>query len=363
MRNQKGYITLVLIFIVIVAAVLGYYLYSNMFSTSSSQTSLNPQTPSTETSNWKTYTKSNNWEVKYPSSYILEETSKTPQTLEGIYLKKETEYVVGGGQGGSDVLSKGVIISFTIIPNKKISELTFGQGSNPDLREINVNQTIAKEIISNPKDEDSRYIYLQLSNDVLKINLGIGFDTNAENKIIYRKEFNGIIATFKILDQSADTTSWKTYNNYKYKFSLQYPNSLDIKESETGISLSNYERLINSSQGVSGRDYTNIGVSIYNLPPNIDFKQWIIQQTVRLLPDNTKRSSIQGDISPYDSNGLTGYMFESGSEEVDKNIVISSNEHIAWFTLIGYQSGGSYKENPNSEKILNQILSTFKITD
>lgn len=166
-----------------------------------SKLSPSPAASPDKTANWKTYTnKKRGYEFRYPESYKLKETQASTNTFEEeVYLEKDTEYAVGQGFGGSDVLTKGVAIYFQIYSNSKdLSEsaLKSEYASNISTRTIKVDKKEGLEIIL--PDQIDRVIYIKYNNIVLGIFTVTSSSNPQENKV-YLKDFSKILSTFRFI--------------------------------------------------------------------------------------------------------------------------------------------------------------------
>ena len=157
-----------------------------------------PTTNISDTSNWKTYTSSEQkFSFKYPESYTLV-SSKT----DGILLSKiENQIVKGGGFGGGDVLSKGSAISLQIWPSKDLTEASLQAEFGRDivLRNTMLDGKNAIEIIF-PNNQPLRHVFIPYNGIVLDISINVGFETDQEIASKYLSEFDQILSTFQFTD-------------------------------------------------------------------------------------------------------------------------------------------------------------------
>lgn len=163
--------------------------------------------------------------------------------------------------------------------------------------------------------------------------------------------------TNQLSPASDETANWKTYTNSKYGFSFKYPSDLVVSEPGS-IRLTNE---VPMSQVASDK-YINILIFVHSIDPQIDLKKWVEKDTTRNRPDGTVGSIVVGTIENYKSSSLQGFTYHGGAEVNIKHVVIQKKDNIIDFTLDCYQTGCSYKDNPDAERIFNQILSTFKFT-
>lgn len=214
---QKGYsLIFLLIGMVVLAGVAGgaYYLGKQTTPKSSPAPVVSSQIPSPstttdaspvptgteETANWKTYTNSKRgYEFKYPDSYKLKAVETSTTARESVYLEKDAEYTVGGGFGGSNVLKKGVVISFTVWPNKDLSEsaLKSEYGTDISTKTTIVDNKEGIEIVFQPESYGGRMIYLKHNSIVLEFSSDSGFETSKSSQQKYLTEFDQILSTFK----------------------------------------------------------------------------------------------------------------------------------------------------------------------
>ena len=153
------------------------------------------------------------------------------------------------------------------------------------------------------------------------------------------------------------TANWKTYTNAEYKYSINYPANLQIKENN----FASYKSTAFSSEYKPPfSNYFNFAIIVQTVKTDSDLKSWINDYVIQELPNGKKGSIVSGNIMPYKNDNLVGYYFVGGKESVNKYIFFKNKEFIFEVALSGSGTGGSYTENPNAEQLLDQILSTFK---
>ena len=157
---------------------------------------------------------------------------------------------------------------------------------------------------------------------------------------------------------SDETANWKTYTNTKYGFSFKYPSNLVVAEQDT-IQLTNEA----SMPQVIPNKYINILIFVYSIDPQTSLRGWVEKDTIRNKPDGTTGSTVIGTIDNYQSGDLQGFTYHGGAEVDVKHVLFKKEGKIFDFTLDCYETGCSYKDNPEAEAVFNQILSTFKFTN
>lgn len=212
-NNQKGNFPIILGVLVLLLVIGGGAYYFGKMSNKPTETNelsvsnngsniqIKDQSPNpaNEANNLKTYINSKRgYQFNYPEEYKLEEAEATKTTFEGAYLQKDTEFTVGGGLGGSNVLKKGVVISFTVFPNKDISDtaLKSEYGSDIALKAVQIGGKEGTEIIFQPETYAGRKIFTKLDNAILELSSNSGFETNKQDQATYLSDFNKILSTF-----------------------------------------------------------------------------------------------------------------------------------------------------------------------
>ena len=217
-HRQRGFIPIFIAILVAVLAIGGYFVYrSSSLRTGEAGVAISPspsanpvipsstanpmQTNTEETANWKTYTNTKRgYEFKYQDSYKLGATEVSQTQLESVYLTKDTDYTAGGGFAGSDVLRDGVVNSFTIFPNKDLSEAELKSefGNDITIKNILIGGKNAIEILFPPNVYPGRNIFYKYSDGmVLNISSYAGFEVDISKQKEYSKTFDQILSTFK----------------------------------------------------------------------------------------------------------------------------------------------------------------------
>lgn len=163
-----------------------------------------------------------------------------------------------------------------------------------------------------------------------------------------------------------ETASWKTYKNDQFNFELRLPEDVQIKENQAGsntIRFSNVYKWEDKEIDPDTKQYLDIFLFVSIVDPQIDLKDWILKDATRPMPNGKIESQIKGEIQKYKQGFVDGYWYVGIVEEEDKYIVFKKDNKIFKFRLNGYQTGSSYKDNPNAETILDQIISTFRFLD
>lgn len=349
---QKGFSSIFLVIGLLIIALIGGAVYFGKVNLPKTQTPVNPEQQSTksitdETANWKKYTNNKrSYEFKYPDLYKLKETEASSATFESVYLEKDTEYTVGGGTGGSNVLKKGVIISFTVHPKKDLSEsvLKSEYGTDITLKTISVDNKEGIEIIFQPERYSGRKIYIKHNNVVLEISSNSGFEITRSDQEMYLSDFNQILSTVKFLEQNQtnSTTDWKTYTNSKYGYQLKYP-----KDWFSYVPSSDQETLDSICLGQDpNKCVLNITV--------LEGTSWDREQKLLGLTLSSKEGT--KDVSFAGANGSkrVGYFGETGSLYGFVTIVQRNNKV---YKIWAYQKTEDQSDYTSE---IDQIVSTFK---
>lgn len=360
MNRQKG-IAPILIVIIISVAVGGYLIYSNYSNnrtktTTVPQQSIQPSPSADETTNWKTYT-NKYLTFEYPASWNLDSTGDTSVSLSTT--RSTTD------KAGGDYTPGMGWLNFYISndPVQKVIDSTSGVEKTD---QGNINGAPYTRLIGHSGVGGSVYfvnIIMNSEGRTYVVNLSTQ-DANLEELLTL--ELDQILSTFKFLDQSqTDTSNWKTYKNDQFNFELKLPGDVQIKEKQAGsntIRFSNVYKWEDKEIDPDIKQYLDIFLFVSIVDPQIDLKDWISKDATRPMPSGKIESQIKGEIQKYKQGSIDGYWYVGVVEEEDKYIVFKKDNRIFKFRLNGYQTGSSYKDNPNAETILDQMLSTFKFT-
>jgi hypothetical protein len=171
-------------------------------------------------------------------------------------------------------------------------------------------------------------------------------------------DFNTILSTFKFTDSA--TANWKTYNSTQYSFAFQYPSDWNINESV--------------QKGTVFGDLPT--VSVIDKSDKISIEESNYNPTWRAtIVKDSFNGSISAYMSKYDKavqglpvkttkdiNNQTTYVIDGTTPPVPQNFyVVFMNGYV--YQLTGPKEFDAGTNNKNLEKIVTQILSTFKFTD
>jgi len=217
--------------IVIFLAAAVAYLYIQNWSDQYSQVVL-PSATQNPTAGWQTYSNSKyGFELKYPIGWRIESCSRDDrvvingrcdsdgQTI-AINISKESEFTkfVNYMRTTKDVESKSTIAGISALHFTSMPE--GGTSGVIEKGAIIQNYLFIK---------DHNFFQINFTSQSVGGNQPIDRDWN--------KTFNLILSTFKFTNTVADTSTWKTYANTKYNYSIKYPTNwkLETTNSNTDI--------------------------------------------------------------------------------------------------------------------------------
>lgn len=153
----------------------------------------------------------------------------------------------------------------------------------------------------------------------------------------------------KLPNQIATKKGWKVYSD-DYTFSLEYPSDLKLDDkmykAYGTVVLDKY-----TSNNIHDDFYLSINSHSVN-DENMSLKQFIDEE----LP-----GKISKNMTSYKNGNLESYVYVGGYESQSKTIYLKNKHDIIEFGLANAEGAGtSYKDNPNAEKLLDEILSTLK---
>ncbi len=309
-------------------------------------------------SNWKTYRNEKyGFEFKYPSNWVLNDkwqndpdlitTISAPTTIttcyEGCGPDIEFYYYLS-------ILEASRHDGVSSVP-KNIDEYV----NNKD-----TSLTKPKEVIfaGNKAFEVTRYSYSSYFSIIIQ-------DKNALYEILFgnlgaKKDLNNIenqiLSTFKFISTSTvDTSSWKTYRDEKYGFEFNYPSSWGVDIDSHGMK---------SKGGQGGIDlYKDYLPGTYRQPENMTgyckigivlFDENFTKFSKNVLSDNYFVESSTTLVVA----GLKGIRIVTDEAATEESVYLpfSATEILS----IEMLCGGDVWDN--GEKVLDQILSTFKFT-
>lgn len=181
------------------------------------------------------------------------------------------------------------------------------------------------------------------------------FEFFGDEKLIKQnlQVYNNILSTFNFLNQNPiDTSNWKVYTNTKYGYSIKYPDSWIVNESDL-----NGVNIVGMGKGLRG-GFINGGQSV------------LIQVTKVGLPSEDKMGDyIKDKIAPNSNpkrlgyvniNNYSGPKWSFNNNDEDDNYAIFFNIAGNQYVLIKELSNKSQFKEYNSE--IDQVISTFKLT-
>lgn len=155
---------------------------------------------------------------------------------------------------------------------------------------------------------------------------------------------------------------WKAYTNQLYGFGFQYPSDFAIEATSKDVIRFSNELKLKGDPDIS-RHYVNILLRIHAVDTTTNLAVWVTQYAVRTLPNGKTGSIVRGDVSTYSVNNIQGLSFVGGVEDESKYAYFKQSNYILEFILQPYQSGDTYKDNPDSAVLFDQLISTLRFTD
>jgi hypothetical protein len=163
----------------------------------------------------------------------------------------------------------------------------------------------------------------------------ISFDANGADE-----SFNQILSTFKFTGSTADTSTWKTYTNTKYKFEFRYPTDKLLLNPSDGIDYENVVLIDKLHQGSEGSTVLNI--QVIDNPKNLSLQSYYDQNIGnKLLVMHSGTNTTL--------NGNPAIEFSETDSVSAKHVIILDGNKILSFV---------HYEN----ELADGILSTFKFT-
>jgi len=221
---QKGFSNLIILLVVLVLAVTagGYYYSQNLTSKVTPQT-LSTPVPSTDpTTNWKTYNNSTfGYSFRYPTEYknlsgLGEHVLYSPDAE----FNKTTRAKTQGLEIGSTVYGPGEDIQNYIGPST-ITDPTLASA-------LKLPSGVIAKAYVNTEDVTVTIDYPK-NNKIMRIMIWCGGEKGTADGC--KKLLTPVLSTFKFTDQAqtTNTSTWKTYTNAQYGFSLNYPSQFTLK--------------------------------------------------------------------------------------------------------------------------------------
>lgn len=208
---------------------------------------------------------------------------------------------------------------------------------------------------STPPKKKSKLIYLFVALIVLlvlTISASIGVNLYKASRAKITPTPSLTLRASPTPTSTIDTSTWKTYTNSKYGFSLMYPSLLKVTSFPSN-KLATFSFQYVKFDGVNTLCY-NYHVDPETLNSSEDVKQWISQKP------NKSTAPILPYTNSLDKN-ITGYSQEGGGTVPTFNTVyIKYGKSIFSFEISGCGEGESYRQYPKSEEIIEKMISTFK---
>jgi hypothetical protein len=258
-------------------------------------------------SNWKTYTDSRNvYQIKYPDKYVLASANR---------LKTQDNSVLIDFNYGPD--------KYNDINNSKSHSTLF------------INGIKAYKITGlGGIGTDSYSIWITAADGNYAV-ISFSYPEGREENF---SEFNQILSTFKFTDSTTDTSTWKTYRNDQYNFSLKYPESYEIEVQAMNINVTPKEVNIEDGRGVY----------IYFAPGSLNIEtERIVNQANSLAPGNAEVKDIT-----FAGIAAKQIIYEAELGGTVKDILFPKNNKVIDITLLFHLADTD-----------DQILSTFKFTN
>jgi hypothetical protein len=184
--------------------------------------------------------------------------------------------------------------------------------------------------------------------------------------------FDEIISTFKFTEQSTttnETANWKTYTNKKYSFEIKYPKEATVSTYEKAIGTNGIVYIGSRNKSIDhGVTYdVEYGITFQDLGSanNMSAENWYSQYY-----QSEKQYAAKADMPMFLSASgknvkLNGYdAYETSDFNSDSSLINFYIAHNGIIYRISYR--GEIVQNvpkwPEFEKIINQMLSTFKFT-
>ena len=185
MLKNKGFSTIVLVIILAVLVGGGYAVWQKQLGSEASKSGI--------TADWKTYRNDEyGFEFKYPINLTFRES-------------------LPSGTNGTVMFSNpnDGMVEFNATVFLNTEQLSKGLDSWVDQGEVLIDGQKARKMIAE-NENSTNILYLIASK-----NTSISFSQNNFGE--------QILSTFKFIDQTTDTSNWKTYRNDKYGFEFKYP--------------------------------------------------------------------------------------------------------------------------------------------
>ena len=305
------------------------------------------------TADWQTYRNDKyGFEVKYPSALRVWENQQLGTGA--IYSVSFENTLAYDNTPGTKVVTAGRKIVFNVSIYKNSNQMqdefktvTLREQGNTILGGYSAKKLLSPQAPNNIEAT----VYLIADKNTAIITYGTDLNKMSE------KDISQILSTFKFTDSAA---GWQTYRNEQYGFEVKYPNEASV------ISFPKSGGIAYVGTNVSGLNVFNYGVSFDNLGTanNLSVENWYAQYCTR------KKQEAASSNAPFFLSE-NGQNIQLNSYASYKTIDFGVDHFIVNFYIV--HNGNVYKlsysdekaNDPNwyeHEKIINQILSTFKFT-
>lgn len=173
-----------------------------------------------------------------------------------------------------------------------------------------------------------------------------------KNQVTIQK--NNLISTSQL--PVDETANWLSYTSTKYNFSIKYPDSMEVQESNSPSVNVVYVQ----TKGYSAQTAQTSGA--YKIEVYIKKPGQTVEEYMNIEP-NTPEASFMKSQQRIQINGLLALVRTYKSEADDKNVGIRDNQKLYYIysNNTGYSFIGSGSIMPNVDhSILDKIVRTFK---
>jgi hypothetical protein len=232
--KPKGKFTIFVIILLILTSLasLGYWAYQNYFAPSSSlePTVTGSPTPTLDpTTNWKTYTSSNNYQVKYPIDWNVATESSGFTVFKGDYkiiFTFPSAYgpgicIFSDSPDFNNPYTDNPILAASKCPGEYVEfkgiSGTFRRRSTP-----NTDSLLSGYWSIYTRDQEGNFVTVPPTSYMVPT------PEYDKSTILLMDQ---ILSTFKFLQETDVTSGWKQYTNPSVFYQVRYPNSWRIAES------------------------------------------------------------------------------------------------------------------------------------
>lgn len=377
MNNQKG-LSPLLIVVLIAGAISGYFLYSKNIAQNqkkpipelSTQTSIAPQDKKNigtieedEKTGEQIYKNSTlNYSIRVPKGWTIKDNL-------GVFISIPGEAVLySPGQDPNLPFGTGIAVFAAKdkvglrLPYRGDFKQALSEKSSSGEEEhvfklgnSKVAGLDAVQFVNRTLPGDATETFYAVITWVVYKDMNYYFEFFGDEKLIKQNlhVYNNILSTFSFLNQNQiDTSYWKIYANTKYGYSIKYPDSWIVNESDSsGVNS------VGMGRGSKG-GFVNGGQSV------------LIQVTKEDSPNEDKMGAyIKDKIAPNSNpkrlgyvniNNYSGPKWSFNNNDEDDNYAIFFNIADNQYLLIKELSNKSLFKEYNSE--IEQVISTFKLT-